>query len=711
MQPDTTPAAAALALERASGTEPAGARADEHQVHRADAKCCDGKGNDLRGLSTYDAVPACSVVFELPMDLAITPTVASAELPEMYHKLAELSHQPGAAKMDAVELAELQLALFLMHMILQPNGKASQVWKPWLRSLPHMVHTIFEWRESEVAALGSSPVVQEAKVLLTHFRRVYDTLVEPLAATSAGHYLPGASFPKFLWAIQIARSRAFFPPLTKKQRSDRNVAAREAVTADALLIMPILDLMNHGENGATAFRDPSGFFSTPARGDFSEVRARTMSLGALESSRLQVWTKHGLAPNAYLHMKYGEFGQSDMLLRYGFSFDQHMESAHDRFPTVIELLPEPNGKTCAFKNYSLWIKGLGQKPRVTLRRGEINGPMLQFSRVEAIARNSKPRKPGLGASETAKEKYNLELISPTGPPTLNRPGGKQYDPWMDESINMGHERRALKQYCGHLNDTMRQHGAVNMAVYTLFAKRQEQRNEEKRVGLLSSNLSNATTSFFPKLAKPATQRPKPMEFVNLHSDAEVRRAARETAAQLQAAKLVADAWSSTRTYDLDGAVAGDCTKESSIHNLAVAQNIIRSELGVLDEQFKLGNALDEWLYLFDRDTDQPRDWAEPHLYTVSPRASHRRAVTALKYLHESLLPLLTDVVKEESIDEEVMMCGDCPPDPPGKGPNTVCGCKRLFGLGIERGGPMRGKSFALQDMSFAAYNASRNKEL
>ena len=99
-----------------------------------------------------------------------------------------------------------------------------------------------------------------------------------------------------------------------------------------------------------------------------------------------------------------------------------------------------------------------------------------------------------------------------------------------------------------------------------------------------------------------------------------------------------------------GERAGDCSCGSAERNLAAAQEVVRAELGVLEEHKSLGAALERWLGVFDRALDTPRAHAAPHLYTVPARAAWRRAHGTRQYLETSLLPLLDDATFQPKDD-------------------------------------------------------------
>ena len=55
-------------------------------------------------------------------------------------------------------------------------------------------------------------------------------------------------------------------------------------------------------------------------------------------------------------------------------------SSFDALRATIHL----PGPFCAFRNYSLWVKGVGLAPAVELRRGGLSAPMLTLARVAAL---------------------------------------------------------------------------------------------------------------------------------------------------------------------------------------------------------------------------------------------------------------------------------------------------------------------------------------
>ncbi|CAM6109617.1 unnamed protein product [Calypogeia fissa] len=119
------------------------------------------------------------------------------------------------------------LALFLITERVNPSSK----WLPYISSLPQILNSTLFWSDEELMELQGTQLLGSTlsfkEYVENEFQKVQKEVIAPNGSVFDGKIF---TFEAFLWAFGILRSRTFAP-----------------LTGDDLALVPLADLVNHGD--------------------------------------------------------------------------------------------------------------------------------------------------------------------------------------------------------------------------------------------------------------------------------------------------------------------------------------------------------------------------------------------------------------------------------------------------------------------------------
>jgi len=237
-----------------------------------------------RGLLAREPMSEGELMMTIPLDLCLTRAVAQ----EMY----------GPAVIP--DYMDEYIAIALLLMTERLKGSAS-LWKPYFDVLPDPaeVYPSYIWTEEELDMLKGSPTYFSSKSLRAKLEREYSELEEN---TFKRHrdILPvdKFTFELFLWAFVMLLSRA--ARLSNK------------ISGEELALVPYADLMNHN----------------PYSNTYIDAQRSGMPLISREEE-VAVYADRPYKKFEQVFINYGEKGNADLLLLYGFALDRNPFDAVD----------------------------------------------------------------------------------------------------------------------------------------------------------------------------------------------------------------------------------------------------------------------------------------------------------------------------------------------------------------------------------------------
>eukprot|EP00981_Chlorochromonas_danica_P001507 scaffold326_cov169-Ochromonas_danica.AAC.8 len=232
-----------------------------------------------RGLLSREGMTEGELMMTIPLDLCLTK--ANAQLAFGQDIITD--------EMDEY----IAIALLLMHETLK--GSQSR-WKPYFDILPTIenVYPSYMWKEEELEMLKGSPVYHASKSLRKKIEREYETVYQdvilkyPQTFTKASEM----TLERFLWAFVMLFSRA--ARLSSKQ------------SGEEIALVPYADLMNHNPYSNTY------------------IDAQTSGLPLISrTEEVAVYSDRIYKKYEQVFINYGEKGNGDLLLLYGFALDRN----------------------------------------------------------------------------------------------------------------------------------------------------------------------------------------------------------------------------------------------------------------------------------------------------------------------------------------------------------------------------------------------------
>jgi len=237
-----------------------------------------------RGLLAKDGMGEGELMMTIPLDLCLTRAVAQ----ELFGKAC------------IPDYMDEYIAIAILLMTERLKGKNS-LWKPYFDILPDVesVYPSYIWTESELDMLKGSPTYFASKSLRSKLEREYGELQESTFKQNKD-ILPvdKFTFELFLWAFVMLLSRA--ARLSSKS------------TGEELALVPYADLMNHN----------------PYSNTYIDAQRSGMPLIS-RKEEVAVYADRPYKKFEQVFINYGEKGNSDLLLLYGFALDRNPFDAVD----------------------------------------------------------------------------------------------------------------------------------------------------------------------------------------------------------------------------------------------------------------------------------------------------------------------------------------------------------------------------------------------
>mmetsp|Transcript_5355 Transcript_5355/g.5517 ORF Transcript_5355/g.5517 Transcript_5355/m.5517 type:complete len:595 (+) Transcript_5355:223-2007(+) len=231
-----------------------------------------------RGLLARESLTEGEIMMTIPLDLCLTRNMAQEVI--------------GKDVIPDYMDEYLAIAMLLMHEKLE-GGKSK--WKPYIDILPTMkdVYPSYIWTEEELDMLKGSPVYAASKSLRKKLDREYESLVSTVLSRSPTRFPPSSyTLSLFLWAFTMLFSRA--------ARLSSKAAGEE------LALVPYADLMNHNPYSNTY------------------IDAQRSGLPFLSSTEeVALYADRSYKKFEQVFINYGEKGNADLLLLYGFALDRN----------------------------------------------------------------------------------------------------------------------------------------------------------------------------------------------------------------------------------------------------------------------------------------------------------------------------------------------------------------------------------------------------
>ncbi|KAK9841855.1 hypothetical protein WJX81_007488 [Elliptochloris bilobata] len=239
-----------------------------------------------------------AVLAAFPLSTALTGSTAAA--------------LPGGAGAKYAALLELggcdeRTLLMLLLVVERLRGEASP-WAPWLAALPACVGSPLTYSDVQLSQLAGTSLHRATRLLRQRLRedwaRLEPQCQELLAASGAAEHKP--AFADFVWAHSIFWSRAQAFPAPVLHGGRPSVRAEEG-------IVPGLDFCNHDQ-------------ASPVRWTIWGGAGNAASEAPVDV-RLVARAGAALAPGQQVTFSYGDKGNEELLLLYGFTLEPNPADA------------------------------------------------------------------------------------------------------------------------------------------------------------------------------------------------------------------------------------------------------------------------------------------------------------------------------------------------------------------------------------------------
>mmetsp|Transcript_31083 Transcript_31083/g.68533 ORF Transcript_31083/g.68533 Transcript_31083/m.68533 type:complete len:569 (-) Transcript_31083:213-1919(-) len=237
-----------------------------------------------RGLLAREPMGEGELMMTIPLDLCLTRAVAQTTF--------------GPAAIPDYMDEYIAIAILLMSERLKGPGS---LWKPYFDVLPDPaeVYPSYIWTEAELDMLKGSPTYFSSKSLRAKLEREFSELQEGTFSRYKD-VMPSDkfTFELFLWAFVMLLSRA--ARLSSK------------INGEELALVPYADLMNHN----------------PYSNTYIDAQRSGMPLISREEE-VAVYADRPYKKFEQVFINYGEKGNADLLLLYGFALDRNPFDAVD----------------------------------------------------------------------------------------------------------------------------------------------------------------------------------------------------------------------------------------------------------------------------------------------------------------------------------------------------------------------------------------------
>ena len=232
-----------------------------------------------RGLLSRESLSEGELMMTIPLDLCLTR--ASAQ--EIF------GQEIIPDNMDEY------IAISLLLMTEKLKGKSSR-WKPYFDVLPDAaeVYPSYIWAEEELELLRGSPVYAASKSLRSKLEREYEEVKTRILDRYPSKFPNAEKYTKelFLWTFVMLFSRA--------ARLSSKIAGEE------LALVPYADLMNHNPYSRT----------------YIDAQRSGMPLIS-RTEEVAVYADRPYKQFEQVFISYGEKGNADLLLLYGFALERN----------------------------------------------------------------------------------------------------------------------------------------------------------------------------------------------------------------------------------------------------------------------------------------------------------------------------------------------------------------------------------------------------
>eukprot|EP01038_Epipyxis_sp_PR26KG_P014456 gene14456-19402_t len=231
-----------------------------------------------RGLLAVDGMSEGELMMTIPLDLCLTRAVA----------------QEFFGKTLIPDDMDEYIAIAVLLMSEKIKGSQSN-WKPYFDILPDVasVYPSFIWTEAELDLLKGSPTYFASKSLRNKIENEYQQVKRDIILPYKTMFPPEKfTFELFLWAFVMLLSRA--ARLSSK------------LNGEELALVPYADLMNHN----------------PYSNTYIDAQRSGMPLIS-RTEEVAVYSDRNYKKFEQVFINYGEKGNADLLLLYGFALDRN----------------------------------------------------------------------------------------------------------------------------------------------------------------------------------------------------------------------------------------------------------------------------------------------------------------------------------------------------------------------------------------------------
>eukprot|EP00596_Hydrurales_sp_CCMP1899_P010112 CAMPEP_0119051472 /NCGR_PEP_ID=MMETSP1177-20130426/73074_1 /TAXON_ID=2985 /ORGANISM="Ochromonas sp, Strain CCMP1899" /LENGTH=569 /DNA_ID=CAMNT_0007030679 /DNA_START=102 /DNA_END=1811 /DNA_ORIENTATION=- len=237
-----------------------------------------------RGLLARETMGEGDLMMTIPLDLCLTRAVS----------------QEVFGKSIVPDYMDEYIAIAILLMSEKMKGSQSR-WKEYFSVLPDAeeVYPSFVWTDSELESLKGSPTYSASKSLRGKLEREFQEVKDRIFSKNPDKFPPEKfTVELFLWAFIMLFSRA--------ARLSLKVGGEE------LALVPYADLMNHN----------------PYSNTYIDAQRSGMPLVS-RTEEVAVYADRSYKKFEQVFINYGEKGNADLLLLYGFALDRNPFNAVD----------------------------------------------------------------------------------------------------------------------------------------------------------------------------------------------------------------------------------------------------------------------------------------------------------------------------------------------------------------------------------------------
>ncbi|GMI15864.1 hypothetical protein TrLO_g12087 [Triparma laevis f. longispina] len=279
-----------------------------------------------RGLLARRSINNGDEIISIPLELCLTKENCLEIYNQNYKLLPESVNE------------YIIIALSLIHL---KHIKPDNVFKPYLSILPTTedVSPTFTWLENDLKQLKGSPVISATKSLQIKLEREYNTYV-----VDAGLNVEDFTYERWIWAFTMLFSRA--------------IRLRNLEAGESIALVPYVDLINH----------------SPYSTSFVDARESGDWLFKTGKEEIILYADRGYRKMEQVYISYGEKGNGDLLLLYGFALERNPYNSVDVTVSVSGEMMEEKKR---------FLKLVGREERVDFQVYADRYPieMLEYLRL------------------------------------------------------------------------------------------------------------------------------------------------------------------------------------------------------------------------------------------------------------------------------------------------------------------------------------------